>query len=831
MGFRKLRIGWFSRCILILILTLSFLTSVTGQIIQRGIVVEYDLQQHKKSLGGVNFDVRGASSTVSAPDGKFSLNFRTQKAGDRVVVRRIEKSDYELFDPKSIEQWHISADGSQYTIMMCRSERIREVYNSYYSLSSANYAKQLKKEESRLLAQRKANKMSEEQYRKELADIRNEYEEKLEHLDTYINHFTRIDLTKLSAEESNIVTLAKQGKLEEAAKCYDNMQLEKRYEQEASLIAKIDASVDKLKKEKERGRQAQEECFASLMRERDVKFMAGGNELITSMQKKLIQVANDDPTYYPATLALADFLSEQHQMKEAIHWYEVSVKNSENDNQRIGAKLGRANAYNVAGQYQEAIKLYSEAIKDVEQTFKGDDVSTLIWYKELAYALASLESTRGNFEEAKGYLTMNMTLLEDLSKQYPELFMKDIANYQNLQAYCCFRLGEMKQARDLIKRALTTFSTLPEKDGGKDDKKMNIAMAKRMLADIEYQMRNLETAKQNALEALDIAQKLYSKNTRKYRSLLIDCEKMVGSALRSVGDNTSAINHLQHVLELCKEQTTDLPNQQAYHKIESNTLISLGWAYRGLNKQQEALAAFKKALGILGTLDIANTDAANRQAEVNANYGCGQVLLYSNHVNEAVPYYQKAVKLASAIYQIHPSLIANDLHISLYALSSCYYQTNRLDQALSYAKQDINLIKRHQGLIFDQPESAFIMAIYVYNYRKDYQSALASTDELLRILPESNKRTSYQFFRGRMILKLGKKKEAMKLFQELEPKIMAMSRMEPHNVDYLDTKGELLMYLGREAEARQVWNNLLKVEPQFIKKYGQYSDFCKMMMR
>ena len=82
-----------------------------------------------------------------------------------------------------------------------------------------------------------------------------------------------------------------------------------------------------------------------------------------------------------------------------------------------------------------------------------------------------------------------------------------------------------------------------------------------------------------------------------------------------------------------------------------------------------------------------------------------------------------------------------------------------------------------------------------------------------------------------MILKLGKKKEAMKLFQELEPKIMAMSRMEPYNVDYLDTKGELLMYLGREAEARQVWNNLLKVEPQFIKKYGQYSDFCKMMMR
>jgi tetratricopeptide (TPR) repeat protein len=509
----------------------------------------------------------------------------------------------------------------------------------------------------------------------------------------------------------------------------------------------------------------------------------------------------------------------------------VSDKNSENDYQRIGAKLGRANAYNVAGQYKKAIELYSEAIKDVEQTFKSDDVSRLLWYKELAYALASLESTHGNFEEAKGYLSMNMELLEDLSKQYPELFMKDIANHRYLQAYCYFRLGEMKQARELVKHALVTFSTIPDKDSEKDEMKMNFAMAKRMLADIEYQMRNLETAKQIALEALDIAQKLYPNNVRKYRSLLIDCEKMAGSALRSIGDNAGAISHLQHVLELCKEQTADLPNQQAFRKIESNTLISLGWVYRGLNKQQEAFAAFKKALSILGTLDFANTDAANRQAEVNANYGCGQVLLYNNQVNDAMPYYQKAIKLASAIYQSHPSLIANDLHISLYALSSCYFQTNRLDQALSYALQDMNLIKRHPNMPFDQPESAFIMAIYVYDQHKDYQSALASTEDLLRILPEGDKRTSYQFFRGRMILKLGKKKEAMKIFQELEPKIMAMSRRDPHNVDNLDTKGELLIYLGREAEARQVWNNILRIDPQFIKKYGHASEFCKMMTR
>ena len=122
MRLRKSHIGWVNKYSLILVIALSFFTSVTGQIIQRGIVVEYDLQQNKKSLGGVAFNVRGANSTVSAPDGKFSLNFRTQKASDRVVVRRIEKSDYELFDPKSIEQWHISADGSQYTIMMCRSK-------------------------------------------------------------------------------------------------------------------------------------------------------------------------------------------------------------------------------------------------------------------------------------------------------------------------------------------------------------------------------------------------------------------------------------------------------------------------------------------------------------------------------------------------------------------------------------------------------------------------------------------------------------------------------------------------------------------------------------
>ena len=138
---------------------------------QKKYVKKYNDAKKKTPLAGVELVVNNAGSNVSGKDGRFTLSFRTLKPGDKVDVRKIEKTGYEIFNKDALEAWRIANDGSEFMVVLCKSAKFKALKDQYNAVSSKSYAKQQKMDEDRLTNLLKEGKLQQAEYEKKLKRV------------------------------------------------------------------------------------------------------------------------------------------------------------------------------------------------------------------------------------------------------------------------------------------------------------------------------------------------------------------------------------------------------------------------------------------------------------------------------------------------------------------------------------------------------------------------------------------------------------------------------------------------------------------------------------
>lgn len=229
----------------LLLLFLLSLGTALAQCEQPVKVLEYQGKESKTPLQYAEVTVSGAAVATSAADGMLTLRFRTAHPGDPVVVRRIALSGYEVFNKEAVEQWAISPS-APFTIVLCRTDRFRQLCEKYTSAASASYDRQMKKDLARLDSLRKENKLQQEEYDRELLALQDRFDQQLEDLESYVDHFARIDLSALSQEEQAIIALVEEGKIEEAIARYEQMDLLSKYRAQSDELREIRSTQDSL---------------------------------------------------------------------------------------------------------------------------------------------------------------------------------------------------------------------------------------------------------------------------------------------------------------------------------------------------------------------------------------------------------------------------------------------------------------------------------------------------------------------------------------------------------------------------------------------------------
>lgn len=273
--------------LLLLLLPLLVLAQSTQQVM----VLEYNGKEQKTPLEGVSISVQNAASALSDAQGQLTLQFRTLKAGDAVQLRRIDLAGYEVFNQEAVDAWTISPAKS-FSLILCRSDRFKNLCEQYNAAASASYERQLKKDKVALEKLRKEGKLKQQEYESQLAAIEQLYYEQLDNLENYVERFARIDLSEISAEEQKIIELVQQGEIEEAIRLYEEMDLLGKYKKQSEEILSVRQThieLQQIKNQKEEAR----DSLANVLRQQIELYEQQGNQLKADSLRQSLQLNND----------------------------------------------------------------------------------------------------------------------------------------------------------------------------------------------------------------------------------------------------------------------------------------------------------------------------------------------------------------------------------------------------------------------------------------------------------------------------------------------------------------------------------------------------------
>lgn len=394
-----------------------------AQAVQNGVVKEYNEKAKKTPLAGVELNVRSANSTVSDAQGAFALNFLTLKPGEKINVRRIEKLGYEIFNKEAIEQWNLNPT-TPFLIVMCKSDKFKKIRDNYEKVSSESYARQLKKEEASLAKLKAHGKLKEEEYQKQLFELRENYEKQLDNLENYIDRFSRIDLSELSAIEQEIIELVQQGKIEDAIAKYEEQNYVDKYKREVADLKEVSNAINQLSDVQVYKMQSRDSILAAINRQIETLRIAGGKENFDKIEQLLHNVAYADTTNLSILGKYANFLNEQCFVKEAIIEYEklidkyLSYDKSGTDYEKIAIiydVLG--GLWDSKGDFEKAKLYFEQSISLKDSIFVEDNLENLLELNISRHNLGCWYSQHGDFRSAKDILTKVISSRENLAKK------------------------------------------------------------------------------------------------------------------------------------------------------------------------------------------------------------------------------------------------------------------------------------------------------------------------------------------------------------------------------------------------------------------------------
>lgn len=707
------RIVTFNATVIIFLLISA--NALMAQTTQNGIVKEYNERLVKTPLNQVEITISNAASTVSDEQGIFSLQFRTLKPGDKVNVRRIEKIGYEIFNKEALEQWFISRDNSPFTIIMCRSDRFKRIRDNYSRVSSQSYERQLKKEEARLAAERKADRLKEAEYEAALKKLNDDFDQQLENLDNYVDHFARIDLSELSDTEARIIELVQQGEIDRAIELYEAQDLEKKYEQQITVGRKAKTAIDTLHAIRQQSLLSRDSLFASILRKNEMLRLAGGKENFEKIGVSLKSIALADTTYYSAVFEYATFANSENMFEEALRFYNMCLRLTEReiDKCQLHEKIG--DIWLRLNHFKEAERSILASHDIVQLLWSQDSTNYRMLMAEVQGSAARLYAKMKSFNEAEKYYLSAISNYSILSKDHFDM-QEQVAE---LQAGLCEMYLDMRSfdktdemLRQAMANATKLYNTFPERH--------RLLMARVEGSDGRYHtlFMRYEAAEAAYKESLNHYKVLFEKNPSAYRPGLANIYDRLADLYvqtRNFDDSkTYAALAVAHYDTLVASSTSAYLPDIAYFKRKQGQLCQVMRRYADMKEYVEE--------GYKITTDLYREYPEVYRlnyCDLSTNLGICYALY--NKMNDAETYFQLAKELADTLYGAYPDAYRTTYYNATKNLGSLYGMWLKTDLDSLYTTQAMNTIK----LLYDKYPEVYQQeyAVSLYNYAVSYTKA------------------------------------------------------------------------------------------------------------
>ena len=636
------------KCLKLIFFTLALSASVAfAQTVQRGVVVEYNAERKPTPLSNVEIVVANAGSTVTNEKGEFTLRFRQLKPGDRVIVRRILKVGYEVFNTEAVEQWYISGDDTPFTIELCKSAYLQNSRNQLIGQADKKLVAQFEKDKKQLSIDLKHNTISAEEYEKRLSKLTRDYENKLSNIDTYIDRFVRIDLSSLDDNEKKIMAYVKEGDYDKAIELYDKEHLiHKLMQQDQNLKRFDEASAQFTQKEKELN-DVRNQIRNSVFRQIDLLRMQGG------------EAAHDKITGLYRDLAMADTTNTLNM----LYYGRQLASQADYD----GAMLVYKTIGNVAKRENDSVNLLRAECYQAKQ---------LILLGHLTEGITMMEHSLPLFEKLRVVQSDTMSLLYDeadfrqiLGTRYAMQSRYDMAHQQYSKAYAHLRSLRNEANNSAIESQYAAFLV---------QSAANMSRSKWG----DHSIQNIQ-------EGIRVLEGLYTEKPYYYEARLAFAYGNLGMVC-TIGDNLTADkielaeSSFQQCIQHYKSAVERFP--AAYNRFYASQLSNLGEFYIRLKQYDRALECLKESKDAwMREPDVHSLKYAHRLS--NVHYNLGNCYYFLHDLQNALKYDQIALDEMEPLYKMEPDTYRERMGTRLLHLCNTYKALKEYEKAFSFVQR------------------------------------------------------------------------------------------------------------------------------------------------
>ena len=185
---------------------------------QQGIVKTQGLANKPgQPLGGVAIRWRGAMNAVlSGKDGKFSAAFPGKKNGDAISLLSVQKTGYELLNPKMTKDPLVFSTSVPVEIVMADS-KVLETNKRRISENAYRKAEETYQAKKKVLEQQLAeSKMTEAECRQQLQTLQDNYEKYVNMIEDMAERYARTDYDHLDSLDREINICIENGEFDKA---------------------------------------------------------------------------------------------------------------------------------------------------------------------------------------------------------------------------------------------------------------------------------------------------------------------------------------------------------------------------------------------------------------------------------------------------------------------------------------------------------------------------------------------------------------------------------------------------------------------------------------
>ena len=623
-----------------------------AQTSQKGVVKEYREENNKRPLAGVEVEITNAGSVVSDRKGDFLLEFRTFKPGQKVNIRRIEKTGYEIFNKEALEQWNINPD-EPFTIVMVKQELFKQIRDNYSRISSQSYAEQYDKEKAALDKERQEGRLSEERHREELERLSNWYDAQLDNLDNYVDRFARIDLAELDENERAIIELVKEGKLEDAMARYDEWGLIEIIESELSDLSQIRNAVDDLTtlmKEKEA---LLKEQWSKFQRELDFRVLTGGRKGYDMASGMLMRAAKVDPNNLYILSHCITYAGYINNIALQRSLYELcDIEAIADTDYRVILSQGYSNTLVIMGEYEKAIP-YAEYVIAAAEEKENVELKC----RGLSHLMTIYEFTMQLDKQNEAFIELVRCCNDDsvnanISEYYMCALTQDIAAHYD-------RIGDFFNANKYLIRSYDLRKEIYQSDSNIDNLRsfVNISVALGTsycnIGDIDNSIKHLKEAR-FLIEEAGMTQNpafIYE-----YYTVL----KQLGVDYFVLGEFAESEMLMASALKIVESVSSDLFIVEEKTDIYNN----LGYLYFTTGQYDKSEKMYMSAMNVCYNPYLENPNKYILHI-FRVQINISSLYLAMQNYEKALSYGKDALFNCELIYSAYPDLVVNEYVLTL----------------------------------------------------------------------------------------------------------------------------------------------------------------------